>query len=71
MHGFSCSQHLLCKGLPFCFHRLVDALRFALTACRAEAIDVRLVHYKGVKGDFSQLEAEFATKPRGGGKKNK
>jgi hypothetical protein len=53
-----------------CVHRLVDALRFALTACRAEAIDVRLVHYKGVKGDFSKLEAEFATKRRGRGKKN-
>eukprot|EP01043_Picozoa_sp_COSAG02_P128669 COSAG02_NODE_66159_length_256_cov_0.656051_1_plen_52_part_01 len=40
------------------------AIRFALTAWRAEAIDVRLVHYKGVKGDFSNLEEEFGKKKK-------
>lgn len=42
--------------------RLVSALRFALNALREEAIDVRLVHYKGTKGDFSKLQDEFAPK---------
>ena len=52
-----------------CARRLVSALRFALTALRDEAIDVRLVHYKGAKGDFGRLQDEFT--PKGAGRKQK
>lgn len=50
---------------------VVSALRFALDALREEAIDVRLVHYKGTKGDFSKLEDEFSAKKRKKNKKKK
>ena len=40
--------------------------RSAMRACRAEALDVRLVHYGSIKGDFATLETG---KRRGGTKK--
>ena len=37
-----------------------------MQACKAEALDVRLVHYGSIKGDFAKLEMG---KRRGGIKK--
>ena len=51
--------------------RIISAINFALRAYRAEALDVRLVHYKGVKGDFSGLEKEFGPKKKKGAKKKR
>ena len=51
--------------------RIISAISFALRAYRAEALDVRLVHYKGVKGDFSGLEKEFGPKKKKGAKKKR
>ena len=51
--------------------RIISAISFALRAYRAEALDVRLVHYKGVKGDFSGLEKEFGPKKKKKGAKKK
>eukprot|EP01045_Picozoa_sp_COSAG04_P029894 COSAG04_NODE_5033_length_1772_cov_11.775254_2_plen_54_part_00 len=51
--------------------RIISAISFALRAYRTEALDVRLVHYKGVKGDFSGLEKEFGPKKKKGAKKKR